>query len=82
MEVSWYNFKTILNCYITPPASIPLPGHPVLSNSSLFYYLDNVRCRGYENMLSECRHNGLGVHNCVINQDEAGVYCSCKLCFK
>ena len=27
-------------------------------------------------MLSECGHNGLGVHNCVVTQDEAGVNCS------
>ena len=32
-------------------------------------------------MLSECGHNGLGVHNCVVNQDEAGVNCSGKLFF-
>ena len=63
-------------------ASIPLHGHPVLSNSSLFYHLDNVHCRGNENMLSECGHNGLGVHNCVINQNEAGINCSGKFCVK
>ena len=64
------------------PASIPLQGYPFLSNYSLFYHVNNVRCSGYENMLSECRHNGLGVHNCVVNQDEAGVNCSSKFCVK
>ena len=71
-----------LNYDSLPPASIPLPRHPVLSNASLLYHLDNVRCLGYENMLSDCGHNGLGVHNCVTNQDEAGVNCSGELCFK
>ena len=65
-----------------PPASIPVHGHPVLSNASLLYHLDNIHCSGYENMLSECRHNGLGVHNCVVNQDEAGIHCSSKFCVK
>ena len=65
-----------------PPASIPVHGHPVLSNASLLYHLDDVHCSGNESMLNECGQNGLGVHNCVINQDEAGVNCSCKLCFK
>ena len=64
------------------PASVAVHGHPVLSNASLFYHLDNVYCRGYENMLSECRHNVLGVHNCVINQDEAGIHCISKFCVK
>ena len=64
-----------------PPASISLQGYPYLSNASLHYHLDNVRCSGNENMLSECGHNGLGVHNCVVNQDEAGVNCSGKLFF-
>ena len=29
-------------------------------------------------MLSECRHNGLGVHNCFIRSEVAGVNCSGK----
>ena len=57
-------------------------GYPVLSNTSLLYHLDDVHCYGNEGMLSECGHNGLGVHNCVVNQDEAGVNCSGKLCSK
>ena len=64
------------------PASIPVHGHPVLSNASLIYHLDNVHCSGNENMLSECYHHALGVHNCVINQNEAGIHCSGKLCVK
>ena len=53
-------------------------GHPVLSNALLLYHLDNVRCSGNENMLSECRHNGLGVHNCFVRSQVAGVICSGK----
>ena len=33
-------------------------------------------------MLSECRHDGLGVHNCFIRSEVAGVNCSGKFCFK
>ena len=33
-------------------------------------------------MLSECRHNGLGVHNCFIKSEVAGVNCSGKFYFK
>ena len=44
---------------------------------SLFYYLDNVQCSGDEDMLSECEHNGIGVHNCGVRYDQAGVICNC-----
>ena len=28
-------------------------------------------------MLSECEHNGVGVHDCAVGYGEAGVICNC-----
>ena len=35
--------------------------------------LDNVNCNGNEENLTQCRHNGFGVHEC---SEDAGVFCS------
>lgn len=40
--------------------------------------LDNVRCVGTENELSECAHLPFGTHNCHHNED-AGVACTSTL---
>ena len=40
-----------------------------------FILLDDVSCTGNEANLTQCQHNGLGVHNCVPSED-AGVFCS------
>lgn len=37
-------------------------------------WLDNLGCSGTESSLFECRHNGLGTHNCGHGED-AGVVC-------
>ncbi|XP_063773612.1 deleted in malignant brain tumors 1 protein-like [Pseudophryne corroboree] len=37
--------------------------------------LDDVRCNGNEQYLSQCIHNGWGIHNCVHGED-ASVICS------
>ena len=43
-------------------------------------FLDDVRCRGSELRLTNCTHNGVGVHNCGHHED-AGVVCNGKLAF-
>ena len=37
-------------------------------------WLDNVQCRGVENRLVDCVHNGFGEHNCFHFED-AGIAC-------
>nr|XP_055049773.1 scavenger receptor cysteine-rich type 1 protein M130-like [Misgurnus anguillicaudatus] len=38
-------------------------------------WLDNVECSGSESSIIQCKHNGLGSHNCGHHED-AGVICS------
>ena len=45
--------------------------------SGLSFHLDDVDCDGRESKLDECRHSGLGEHNCLLGENEiAGVICS------
>ncbi|XP_059183346.1 deleted in malignant brain tumors 1 protein-like [Centropristis striata] len=43
-------------------------------------WLDDVTCTGSESELSQCRHSGVGTHNCNHNED-AGVVCEGKYRF-
>jgi hypothetical protein len=62
-------------------SSTAIQRHPVDSSTILlFYYLDNVDCSGNEDRLSECEHDGIGVHNCGVRYEEAGVECN-SMCY-
>ena len=45
-----------------------------------------MACHGNESMLSECKHSGIGIHDCAEGIEEAGVICTgefhdcCYLC--
>ena len=44
-------------------------------NDNVSTWLDNLKCRGDENSLMECRHRGWGINNCGHFED-AGVKCT------
>ena len=71
-----YNLKIVAK--LLSLASIPLRTHPVVYNGSLFYHLDNLHCNGSELFLSDCIHNGVGVHDCWERLEEAGVIYNSK----
>ncbi|XP_060941227.1 deleted in malignant brain tumors 1 protein [Limanda limanda] len=50
------------------------PQHARFGQGSGPIWLDNVICSGREPSITDCRHPGLGVHNCVHNED-ASVVC-------
>ena len=79
LEVSVNTKLSHLITYSSHIAPTPLQSHPVLSNGSFFYHLDDVHCNGNERMLSACEHNGIGNHNCAERFEEAGVICNSKL---
>ena len=57
------------------PASYPLLSHDS-SGTPPPIHLDDVTCNGTEDMLSECSHRGIGVHDCLEGVEEAGVICT------
>ena len=44
-------------------------------SGSELIHLDDVSCNGTENMLTECGHSEIGIHNCI-TCEEAAVICS------
>ena len=42
-----------------------------------FIWLDNIQCRGVENRLVDCIHNGFGEHDCY-HYEDVGVICPPK----
>ena len=38
------------------------------------FHLDDLHCTGDEESVFECRHNGVGIHDCT-RYDDAGVQC-------
>ena len=81
MDVSVCLLNLLTFICTTKPASTAIQRHPVNSSTILlFYYLDNVDCSGDEDRLSECEHDGIGVHNCGVRYEEAGVECN-SMCY-
>ena len=36
----------------------------------------SISCGGYEDLLSDCEHRGVGIHDCAEKYEEAGVICN------
>ena len=75
-----YNFMYSFTCEVFVLLHISIPGAtatqpPHFEPGAGFIVLDDVNCNGNEVNLTQCRHNGFGVHNCVPVED-AGVFCS------
>ena len=49
-------------------------GNAFYGRGSAPIHLDDMSCDGTENALIDCRHSGVGVHNCV-NEEDVGVLC-------
>ena len=57
--------------------ALSAPGAAAFGQGTGQIWLDNVGCFGNEKSISQCGHQGWGVHNCVHSKD-AGVVCRPK----
>uniref|UniRef100_A0A3Q2VX95 SRCR domain-containing protein n=1 Tax=Haplochromis burtoni TaxID=8153 RepID=A0A3Q2VX95_HAPBU len=56
------------------------PPHAYYGEGRGLIWLDDVGCFGNESSLTDCRHNGLGIHDCLHRHD-ANAICESKLKF-
>uniref|UniRef100_A0A3Q3BMT7 SRCR domain-containing protein n=1 Tax=Kryptolebias marmoratus TaxID=37003 RepID=A0A3Q3BMT7_KRYMA len=56
-------------------AALDAPHFAYFGQGANRIWLDNVGCTGSETYLTNCSHNGFGIHNCGHGED-AGVICS------
>ena len=65
-----------INIFFPCIASYPLQLHSNRQDTVPLIHLDDVDCDGTETTLAECRHQGIGVHDCAAGLEEAGVICT------
>ena len=78
-------FTIMLVCTSQSNSIIPIPvsdAIPLIKTATFGegignIYLDNVRCLGHEDNITQCSHNGILRHNCR-HREDAGVLCKRK----
>lgn len=64
----------LLNCYYTGAVAV---AGSYFGPGTGSIVLDNIECEGTEEMLHQCPHGGLAVHDCT-NIEHASVICQCE----